>query len=71
MADKLDLILQKLESLDELKSVLEAVRESQEISNARLGHLESYIHEIKSAVRFVNRRVADVELDVETMRKNH
>lgn len=50
MESKLDLILQKLDVLDEVKEIVTSLRERHEVTNAKLDALSMSLHEITGEV---------------------
>lgn len=83
MDKKLDLILQKLESVDEVKQIVLALREGQEVTNAKLDALSMDVHKLNGELSAVKEqtisnteqydslslKVEEIETDLKILKK--
>ncbi len=58
MEQKLDLILQKLESLDEVKEIVLAIRDRQEETDAKLEALSMDVHKVYGKITDLEDKLA-------------
>lgn len=56
--DKLDLILQKLDTLDEVKEIVIALREQQEVVSAKLDVVTMDVHKLNGEMTSMKEQVA-------------
>ncbi|HEY0828665.1 MAG TPA: hypothetical protein VGE40_11255 [Bacilli bacterium] len=64
----MDLILEKLESLDELKQIVTSLRSNQEVTNAKLEALTMDVHHIKGDTTALKSDVAVLKTDVAVLK---
>lgn len=65
MEMKLDLILQKLETLDELKEIVVALRDHQEETDAKLENLTMDVHKMHGDVTSIKEQLSELQSEVE------